>query len=152
MPRPNDVGVGVAVIVFAHRHPADNGFCVLLGKRIGAHGEGLWSFPSGWIERYDESIDAACLRELREEVGDDLRVGSLHRVIETVHDHPDFGFKSVTLFRWASWLGGEPALMEPAKCAEWRWLSIEDAMRLPLFAGVGEALACLMDSYSWMTT
>lgn len=55
------VGVGVFVI-------QDGG--ILVGKRGQecARGKGCWALPGGWVEK-GESIEAACLRELREETG-----------------------------------------------------------------------------------
>ena len=42
------VGVGVIVV---------NGNTVLLGKRMGAHGVGSWSFPGGHLE-WGEEVEA----------------------------------------------------------------------------------------------
>ena len=62
MSRPSDVGVGVAVLLVCRGH-------ILLGQRTGAHGADEWCFPGGWIDRTDTSVDAAAIREVREETG-----------------------------------------------------------------------------------
>lgn len=59
-----DPKVAVAVIV-----PADGG--IVLGRRAIDPGRGLWSFPSGYVDR-GEVVEAAAVREVWEEVG--LRV------------------------------------------------------------------------------
>ena len=44
MPRPNNVGVGTALLIFNRDRK------VLLGKRKGAHRAGCWAPPeAGWI-------------------------------------------------------------------------------------------------------
>lgn len=127
--------VGVALEI---KKQVDFVTMVLLGKRMGSHGAGSWSFPGGHID-YGESLDQACRRELKEETG--MRVGEI-RV------HPDCPFVNtvfiseqkhyVTLFFEAQHLShpnatqAEPKLMEPEKCAEWRWFDIRD-LPSPLF-------------------
>ena len=53
------VGVGVFIV--------RNGK-VLLGKRKGSHGEGLWALPGGHVEEYEDYWET-CAREVEEEVG-----------------------------------------------------------------------------------
>ena len=131
MPRPNDVGVGVSVLIV-------RGDEVLLGLRKGAHGAGTWSAPGVWIDRADASIEAACAREPLEEAGIRL-TGPTRRVCEHAEDYPERGFRAVTLFRLATGYEGEPRVLEPDKCEEWRWFPL-DAPPSPLFGGVGEAI------------
>ena len=51
MERP---GVGLATIVMKLKEKE-----VLLGKRIGSHGEGTWAFPGGHIELFEEYVESA---------------------------------------------------------------------------------------------
>lgn len=44
------------------------GDLVLVGRRKGSHGAGLWALPGGWLE-WGEPLDAAGARELAEETG-----------------------------------------------------------------------------------
>jgi 8-oxo-dGTP diphosphatase len=59
-------------------HPAQPGSVLVLKRRI-APGVGLWCIPGGFI-RYGESPEAAAVRELREEVGIEARIGRPLRV------------------------------------------------------------------------
>jgi 8-oxo-dGTP diphosphatase len=134
MPRPNDVGVGIAVALL---RPDGR---VLLGKRKGAHGAGLWSFPGGWIDRPDETIDATCVREVKEETG--ITIERTRRLTESSNDYPSHGFRAITLFRWAEVTDEEAEkvkVCEPGKCEEWRWFSLS-AVQRELFGGVMEAI------------
>ena len=68
MTRPNDVGVGTAVLITRKIMRSTGRFGnvwhpqVLLGKRRGAHGAGLWSLPGGWIDRSDATLEEAAAR------------------------------------------------------------------------------------------
>lgn len=136
MPKPDDVGVGTAMIVL------DEDGRVLLGKRQGAHRAGHWCCPGGWLDRPDQATDEAAIRETMEEAGITVHQADPH--IWTTEDHPELGVRTVTLYhitRFGEW-EGEATRMEPEKCLEWRWCSRQDLPR-PLFPGVEEALSRL---------
>ncbi len=113
--------VGVGVYVFKEGK-------VLLGKRKGAHGADQWACPGGHLE-FGESLEDCANRELAEETG--LKALSVK----------DGGWSSnvidgskhyITLFAVVEKFEGEPQLLEPHKCEEWQWFSI-DALPSPLF-------------------
>ena len=133
MPRPNDVGVGTAVLIF------DKQRRVLLGKRKGAHRAGYWSAPGGWLDRPDESTVKAVVREAYEETGLVLR--SAIQFDWTTEDHPELECRTVTLYHvaWPHHYSGEPRVMEPNKCEEWGWFQL-DELPSPLFPGLYDAL------------
>jgi 8-oxo-dGTP diphosphatase len=115
--------VGVAVIV-------RRGDYVLLGHRLSqSHGAGTWQFPGGHLEAF-EAVEACAAREVEEETGlriTDIVLGPFtNDLFDDEHRH------YVTLFVLATAPHGEPRLLEPAKCAEWRWVDW-DAMPEPLF-------------------
>ena len=68
------VGVG-AVIVKGNK--------ILLVKRAGEPGKGLWSIPGGLVE-IGESIKDAARREVKEETGLDVRVDEVADVTEII--------------------------------------------------------------------
>jgi 8-oxo-dGTP pyrophosphatase MutT (NUDIX family) len=147
MPRPDDVGVGVALLLLWPA-PAGRGR-VLLGLRKGAHAAGVWAPPGGWLDRSDTSTWAAAQRELWEETGLELTRPPVP-FAWTTEDHPELGVRTVTLYhlvRISALPVGlynvlqlqEPPVREPDKCERWAWFSCED---LPdnLYPGLREAI------------
>src|SRR5262245_18064548 len=115
-PRPR---VGIGVLIQNHQGR------VLLGLRKGSHGAGEWSLPGGHLE-FGETIFESARREVKEET--DLTVTSLElisvademRYIKTNHKHYlNLGLKATVD-------DGEPKVMEPNKCEEWRWLDLDN--------------------------
>jgi ADP-ribose pyrophosphatase YjhB (NUDIX family) len=89
-----DPKVAVAVIV-----PWGNG--ILLGKRAIDPGSGLWSFPSGYVDR-GEVVEQAAIRETFEEIGLDVAIDGLVGVYSTA------GEPVVLVVYAGRHVGGEP--------------------------------------------
>lgn len=106
-------GVAVAVI---------RGGCVLLGRRIAAHGNGLLQLPGG-KPHPNESWAATAIREVFEETG--LQVADVREVALQVDDFPEVGKRYTTHFFVAREPVGEPENREPAKCEGWNWHSLD---------------------------
>lgn len=119
------VRVGVSIVVTKNITNTQVG--VLLGKRKGAHGAGLWAFPGGKIG-FGEDPELTASRELEEEVGMCADPTSLRMSPHTNNTMID-GQGWVTLF-YELMVGRkvEPQLMEPDKCEEWDWFSV---LKLP---------------------
>lgn len=116
---------GVGVGVFIRRSKT-----VLLGQRKGSHGAGTWSLPGGHLEMYETPLDTA-LREVAEETG--VRIGNVHLAgIYTNDPMPQWKRHYVTLYVVSDWVSGEPRILEPDKCVEWRWCRWT-ALPSPLF-------------------
>lgn len=93
---------------------------LLLGKRKNTAGDGFWGLPGGHLE-YMESLISCAKRELEEETGltadltfenivnDPLKDDNTHYI------HINFLAHNVI---------GEPQLMEPNKCYEWKFFSL----------------------------
>ena len=90
MPRPENVGVGIAVVIL------DRDGRVLLLRRSGAHAAGRWSVPGGWVDAEDASLLDAVRREAREEV--EVEVVEAHQVGATTEYHEDLGVRTVTVY------------------------------------------------------
>ena len=103
------VGVGVVVI---------KGNKVLLGKRKNAHGEGSWCFPGGHLE-FNESVEECAVREVREEIGIEIKNLRLGPFTNDVFEKE--GKHYVTLFVIAEYASGKAKVMEPEKCEKWAW-------------------------------
>jgi 8-oxo-dGTP diphosphatase len=92
---------------------------VLCAQRGGAGPlAGKWEFPGGKVEP-DEAPESALAREIKEELGCDIRVDKL--VTTTVHKY-DFAIVALTTF-YCTLIDGWPELTEHA---ELRWLSAHE--------------------------
>ena len=98
---------------------------ILLGLRQGSHGAGEWNFPGGHLE-FGETIFETAKREVKEETGLDaiqfklISVADEMRYIKSDSKHYlNIGVK-------AEYQGGEPKVMEPDKCKEWKWFSLDN--------------------------
>jgi 8-oxo-dGTP diphosphatase len=123
--------VGIGVFVMRET-------CVLLGLRQGAHGAGTWALPGGHLE-FGESIEQCAAREVLEETGLAIADASLGPYTNDVFVAEEKHY--VTLFVIARAPSGEPRVLEPRKCAEWRWFEWSHLPE-PLFP----PLAALVDS------
>lgn len=113
--------VGVAVYILK-----DGKF--IMGQRKGKHGPGFWAPPGGHLEM-GESIEECAAREAMEETGvavSNIRFGALTNDVFGPDKH------YITISMIADWSAGEPQLLEPDKCEEWRWCTWED-LPSPLF-------------------
>ena len=136
MPKPNDVGVGVAIVLLSEDDK------VLLLQRRGSHRQGCWAVPGGWVERSDTTLESAAIREAQEETG--ISVQRCYFLCHTTEDHPEIGIRSVTMYMISfpgDWTG-TATILEPNKCSDMRWFSLVKANALPenMFPGLDEAL------------
>lgn len=133
MPKPDDVGVGTALLILNEKGQ------ILLGKRKGAHRAGYWSFPGGWLDRSDTETKFAVIRETAEETG--LIVHDAEQHLWVTEDHPEIGVRTVTLYHIArpgQW-NGIPEVLEPDKCEKWGWY-YPHSLPSPLFPGLRGAI------------
>lgn len=121
--------VGVGVLVF------DQGR-ILLGERIGAHGEGTWCPPGGHLE-FGETPEACALRELQEETG---LVAAQAQPGPWTNDFFEKERKHyVTLFMIVKEFEGLPRVLEPEKCLRWEWFPVE-RLPDPLFLSIAHLI------------
>lgn len=118
------IGVGVCVIRDGK---------VLLGKRLNAHGQGLWAFPGGHLE-FSETLAECAAREVAEETG--MKITNIRRGPFTEDFFLELGKHYITIIMIADWKSGEPELLEPHKCEQWMWFDF-DHLPEPLFAPFG---------------
>jgi A/G-specific adenine glycosylase len=83
---------------------------------------GLWEFPGG-KRRANESLRAALIREVREELG--IRVKVLRPLIKVKHAYSHF---RITLHAFeCQYVSGRPRALG---CADWKWVRLCDLRRL----------------------
>jgi len=123
MERPK-VGVGTIIL---------NDGKVLLGLRKGSHGKNTWCFPGGHLE-VGESFSDCAIRETQEETG--LEIEPVEEIPLATNDIFEKENKHyVTVLVRAKYTGGEPKIMEPEKCDEWKWFdwnNLPDNLFVPI--------------------
>lgn len=135
-PSQDRVPVGVATVV-------RQGDSVLMIRRTGAHGEGKWSIPGGWINEGEEPSKAAW-RETWEEVG--ITLNTMKFLGYTSDVHPE-GLHGITLwFESDDWLG-HARNTNPDRISDVEWWPVErlraalrDDLFLPLSNGLDKGL------------
>jgi 8-oxo-dGTP diphosphatase len=99
---PESPIVGVGGVIF-------DGDSVLLAKRGQEPAKGTWSLPGGAVELGEKIIDAL-KREIREEVGIEIEVGGLIRVLDRILRDQDrrIQYHYVIVDYWGWKVSGEP--------------------------------------------
>lgn len=111
------IKVGVGAVVFRDRS-------ALLIKRAKAPFLGMWSIPGGGLD-YGETIEAAIVREVREETGVEIRLIGFLGVFEALPALT--GAHTVIVDHVAEWVSGEPVAGDDAAAAE--FVPLEEAIR-----------------------
>ena len=95
---------------------------VLLLRRFNTgYEDGNYSVPAGHLEG-NETVVQAAIREVREEVGVELRPDDL-AVVGTMHRK--FGDERVDFFVSVSRWAGAPSNREPGKCDDLSWFELD---------------------------
>lgn len=89
---------------------------VLLTRRAGDPGEGLWDLPGGFLEEGEDALGALA-RELREELGVEIQPG---RLVGSLPDRYGEGGPWTINFYWeARVVSGEPSAADDVADARW---------------------------------
>jgi 8-oxo-dGTP diphosphatase len=111
---------------------------VLLGKRAGDPGKGLWGTPSGYIEYEDDFLTTA-ITEAKEETGLDVEIKSVLNILSSFVSER---FHFLVIYLLAEVVGGELAAGDDMQAVAWFPLSgpfpelafVEDAEILDAYA------------------
>ena len=113
------IGVGVGAIII------NNEGQLFLSRRgpLAKNERGCWEFPGGSVE-FGETLRHALRREILEEYGIDIQVDTLLDVVDHILPNERQHWVSPTyLCRLRS---GSPRILEPGKCSDIGWFSIEE--------------------------
>jgi ADP-ribose pyrophosphatase YjhB (NUDIX family) len=99
---PESPIVGVGAVIF-------DGASVLLAKRGQEPGKGTWSLPGGAVE-LGEKVADALKREVFEEIGIEIKVGGLVRVLDRIiqDERKKVRYHYVIIDYWCWKVSGEP--------------------------------------------
>ena len=111
----DSIRVGVGVMIMKDGK-------VLMGRRKGSHGTGMYAWPGGHLE-FMESITDCAIREVREETS--LEITNV-RFLRLFNMKTSEGQHYVDIAMVADWKSGEPKLCEPNKCEGWAWYDIDN--------------------------
>jgi ADP-ribose pyrophosphatase YjhB (NUDIX family) len=128
--------VGLGVIV-----ENDEGL-VLVGKRIGSHAP-YWSIPGGNLD-LGETFEAGAIREVKEESGLDIIDPEVIGVTNNLRTFREEGIHYISVILLAKRFFGKPRIMEPDKCAEYRWVKPEQPP-MPHFDASELGLRCHLE-------
>ncbi len=119
------IGIGVGAAIFN----AKNELLIMKRGKKAKNEKGKWEIPGGSVE-FNETIEDALKREVREEIGVEIRIiellGVCNHIILDEKQHwiaPTFICKITK---------GKPKILEPDKCEKLEWFSINKAEKLPL--------------------
>ena len=93
-----------------------DGLILIAQRPLGGMLGGLWEFPGG-KQQSGETLPECLSREIREELGIDIRVGQQIAVVKHAYTH----FR-ITLYAYlCDYIGGTPQAIE---CADWAWVTL----------------------------
>jgi bifunctional NMN adenylyltransferase/nudix hydrolase len=107
---------------------------LLLVRRRSEPGRGLWALPGGFVNQ-EERLEAACLRELREETGLKLPEPVLRGSLKDrqVFDHPQRSLRGRTIthaFLFSFPVGDLPRVKGGDDADKARWVPLNDFARM----------------------
>ncbi len=116
---------------------------VLLAKRGGEPGRGLWSLPGGAVNPGEE-LKAAVVRELREECGIEVAVEEAAEVVERMIPDAEgrLRYHYVILDYRARWLHGDLSPSEEVE--EARWVDPGDLHHYRMTRGTADVIRRLL--------
>ena len=101
---------------------------ILMGKRIGAHGNSTWCPPGGHLE-YGEEIEFCAIREVEEETG--YRASIIRPIYKNKYS---FTVDGVNIRKTVQWylmrLGAKFDKLDKTEIIDTKWISIHNARKI----------------------
>lgn len=143
MPPDPRVHIGAVAVL---RHPGGKRVATVTRGPNATHGAGTVSLPGGWVD-YGETPLEAAVRELREEIGVLIPIGSRPRYIgHTADTHEGEGLHVITMFfLMPMGTGIDIRNMEPEKAAAVGFMDQEEMRGRQLFL----PLRTFTETYGW---
>jgi 8-oxo-dGTP diphosphatase len=119
------IGVGMGALIFN-----SEGKFLLTQRGPKAKNErGKWEIPGGALE-FGETFAAGLKREIKEELDIEIEVGELLDICDHILPEEHQHWVSPTYI--CRIVSGTPKIMEPEKCSDLGWFSLDEAEKLPL--------------------
>lgn len=99
-------------------------------KRKGSHGNGTWAIPGGKLDWF-EDFEECAKREVLEETG--VEIEGVEFVHATNNHFKDEDQHFITIVMKARWKSGEPQIVEPDKCTDMGWYTIDEIKQKKMF-------------------
>lgn len=119
------IGVGVGAVIFDKDGKL---FIAKRGKKA-RNERDKWEIPGGSVE-FGETFEQAIKREIKEELDIEIEVLELLGICD--HIIPDEKQHWVSPTYICRIIKGKPKILEPEKCEEIGWFTLEEAEQLPL--------------------
>ena len=132
------IGVGMGALIF------NNDGKLLLAKRgkKAKNERGKWEIPGGALE-FGETFAEGLKREIQEELDIEIEVGGILQLCDHIISEEKQHWVAPTYF--CKIISGIPKILEPEKCEEIGWFSIEEAEKLELSIITKEDIRILKD-------
>jgi 8-oxo-dGTP diphosphatase len=130
------IGVGVGAVIFGHTGKI---FLAKRGKEV-RNESGKWEFPGGAVE-FNETIESALVREVREEYGFEISVLELLDVVDHIIPEEKQHWISPTFI--CAVKSGKPMIREPHKCEEIGWFELDQISEVQLTIASRKSLASI---------
>lgn len=125
--------IGFGVVIVRDRK-------VLLGYQTRGYEEPCWAFPGGKLDE-GETINQAVVREVREECGLEVSNFEFITLFEDIFENMTH---VISLVVKVNSFQGEPEVLEPNKCQQWKWFGIDNIPE-----NKTQNLSRLIDSKYW---
>lgn len=119
------IGVGVGAAIFN----SEGKLLITKRGKKAKNERGTWEIPGGSVE-FGETFAEAIKREVKEELGVEIEVGELLGICDHIIASEKQHWVSPTYI--CKIIKGEPSILEPEKCDEIHWFTLDEAERLPL--------------------
>ncbi len=109
------------------------------------YGREYWLLPGGGV-KYGETMKAAAQRELMEETGYEVEVGSLFMVSESIP--PDLHRHVINVYYWGRVVSGSLNVTQDRVLRDAQWIDLADLPHLTIYPAVGREIIAAIETGS----